>query len=168
MAPTAVRRIAARMPRPAGARRRLGWPAVFACVALAAGGCGGPAVGTVTGTVRYRGEPLPLATICFSCKGGAEVRTGTVKDGAYTVERVPPGPAKIYFGSPAPKFVATAAPAGKAAGGRRMAGDAMRPMPPGMSLKVVPLPDRLRNPKTSGQEYTVRPGPQTRDFDLPP
>lgn len=67
---------------------------VVACGLLAlAAGCGGPRTGTVRGRVTYAGAPVPLGTIAFlPTDGRGPACGGPIRDGAFTVSGIPPGP----------------------------------------------------------------------------
>jgi hypothetical protein len=116
-----------------------------------AAGCGQNQDGTVSGTVTFQGKPVPLSAIVFDCKDGAEPKRATVTDGKYTLERVPAGTTKIYFQNPSAKWML---------GPREGSTD--------KSAKQFKLPAKFCDPKSSGLEFTVSPGNQTKDFDLQP
>jgi hypothetical protein len=76
-------------------------------LALLCAGCGGPATGTVSGTVTYKSKPVTAGFVTFVTERGNA--TGTIDDkGAYTVEMVPTGTAKVAVsgggGPTMPKF----------------------------------------------------------------
>jgi hypothetical protein len=54
-------------------------------------GCGGNPVAEVAGTVTYRGQPLPLATIVFVDETGRQSAAGAVENGKFLVSGVPAG-----------------------------------------------------------------------------
>src|SRR5688572_17542068 len=55
-------------------------------------------LGTVEGTVTYKGKPLTDATITFHLKGDQFVGS-KIKDGKYVVDRVPAGTVKVTIES---------------------------------------------------------------------
>jgi hypothetical protein len=129
-------------------------------LALTAVGCGG-GQGTVSGRVRFRGEPLPSGRVTFVCEGGDKpVLTADVRDGAYTIPGAPVGPAKVAVATypvrttPVPNMPPDVLPPG---GG-----------PAAPAGKYVALPARYGDPEQSGLSYTVRKGHQTHDIDLEP
>src|SRR5437660_444840 len=57
-------------------------------------GCSSP--GTITGKVKYQGRPLTGGTVLFASTQGRGSQTARIgEDGSYTIEKMPPGPAKI-------------------------------------------------------------------------
>jgi len=50
--------------------------------------------GKVTGTVKYDGKVVPLGTVTFIPEKGKAVSV-QIKDGQYSADKVPPGPAKV-------------------------------------------------------------------------
>jgi hypothetical protein len=109
---------------------------------LLTSGCGGEAVGAISGKVMFEGQPLPEAVVSFVTAQG-QVVTGRVHEGAYVVKGVPVGPAKITV---------------------RQIVDPFARQPPSSRVKEVPL--RYRSADDSGLTYTVVSGPQTHDFEL--
>lgn len=165
----------------------------LATATLLAVGCGSNA--TITGTVTYKDKPIHEGNIVFMSEGGGRPVSAVIKEGKYTAEKVPTGPAKVTVTSMYMKggvtntFAAKKGAgkgAGKAGGGgapeltHKMEGpppDA--PMPPEArrmmekrgnmaddSKKGVKIPDRYADPDKSGLTYTVQPGQQTKDFKL--
>ncbi len=111
-------------------------------LALFASGCGGEAVGTISGAVTFEGQPLPEGIVSFVTAKGPVV-TGRVHEGAYVVKGVPVGPAKITV---------------------RQIVDPFARHPPSSRAKEIPL--RYRSADDSGLTYTVVSGPQTHDLEL--
>lgn len=60
----------------------------------AAIGCGSGGKGKVSGTVTLDGKPLPVGKIAFTPSKGTGT-TGEIKDGQYSVDRVPVGDVKV-------------------------------------------------------------------------
>jgi hypothetical protein len=123
-------------------------------VCLAAGltvawaGCGGASKATVSGTVTYKGEPLPAGMIAFLGKDN-QVASGSIEsNGHYSVRGVPVGPVKISI-SPPPTPLQDSPP------------------PEGMpTVKTFSIPDNYKDPETSGLTLTVKPGSQEHPIDL--
>ncbi len=111
-------------------------------LALLAGGCGGEAVGTISGTVTFEGQPLPEGLVSFVTDKG-QVVTGRVHEGAYVVKGVPVGPAKVTV---------------------RQIEDPFARRPPSSQVNEIPL--RYRSADDSGLTHTVVSGSQTRDLEL--
>jgi hypothetical protein len=109
--------------------------------------------GTVSGTVRYKGQPLSEGSVSFVSEKG-QVATGTIdSSGHYTVSHIPPGPAKVTVqvvsaeGPPPMSFLGTPKPTqGKATGPK--------------------IPLRYSTASTSGLQLNVTKGKQEFDIDL--
>jgi|YelNatPaOPRAMG01_1025707.scaffolds.fasta_scaffold125200_1 hypothetical protein len=109
--------------------------------------------GTVSGTVRYKGQPLTEGSVSFVNEKG-QVATGTIdKSGRYVVSRVPVGPAKVTVqvvsseGPPPMSFLGVPKASPKDATGPK-----------------VPL--RYSTAATSGLQHTVTKGKQEFNIDL--
>ena len=109
---------------------------------LLTSGCGGEAVGAISGKVMFEGQPLPEGIVSFVTAQG-QVVTGRVHGGAYAVKGVPVGPAKITV---------------------RQIADPFDRHPPSSRVKEIPL--RYRSADDSGLTYTVVSGSQTHDLEL--
>jgi hypothetical protein len=147
-------------------------------LALLVVGCGGR--GDVSGTVKYKGEPLPYARITFHGEGGKqEVLSGEVRDGKYTVERVPAGPVKVTVETFRPQSLIPKTqppgPGGKPAedmmGGHVKgpeSGDKDKGPEPPKDVRSVPIPPRYSKLDTTDLSYTVKRGDNTIDIELQP
>lgn len=134
-------------------------PFALALAALAAG-CGAPPAGTVTGTVKVDGRPVPNGLITFSSEVGTrDSFPAAIRDGKYTTGAIPAGAAKVTVisrgGSPAEA---------KEAGG----GDLVPPPKKGGGKKDGSVPARYGAVATSGLAHDVTAGEQKKDFDLAP
>jgi hypothetical protein len=123
---------------------------------LAIFGCGRP-MGTVTGTVRYKGEPLPAGTVTFYGANEQSAVAYIKEDGTYEATKVPLGPMKVTVTTP------SAPPTAEQA--------AKNPMlkkknytPP--EVHIVPIPPRYGDPAKSGLSLEVIEGPQPYDIEL--
>ncbi|HZV03469.1 MAG TPA: carboxypeptidase-like regulatory domain-containing protein [Gemmataceae bacterium] len=119
---------------------------LLALVPLLAG-CG-RGWGKISGTVRYKGNPLPMGTITFYDEiNGAEF--SLIEDGKYEVSKVAAGKAKITVAAPMPIF---------------LPGDKKGPQ----RLAKMPkdFPSRYADAEKSGLVRDVKSGSQTIDFDL--
>jgi hypothetical protein len=106
-------------------------------------GCAGQ--GQVSGTVRYQGKPVPTGTITFYDHKN-QAASSAIKDGNYSIEKVASGPVKVSVATPMAIY---------------MMGDKPPPGP-----KPLPLPPKYNDPEKSGLGFEVKPGAQTKDFDL--
>jgi hypothetical protein len=115
-------------------------------------GCGGSSVGTVEGTVSYRGTPLTAGTVTFYTAGDKSV-SGTIDPhGKYVVAKVPVGSATIGVMTPP-------AISDKMAKGVPQALD-------GSSTKPVPIPGKYADAKQSGLSFEVKAGDQEHPIEL--
>ena len=145
-------------------RLAYGLLAVVASLAAAAlSGCG-PSKASITGTVKFNGQPLPSGTITFTSDAGNTVKGSVITDGKYTITDFQTGPAKVsVVTTPSSRGVGTAPP-----------GTAAMPAPgaaaaPGVVTapgKYVPIPPRYSSPEESKLTYDVKGGENTKDFDL--
>jgi hypothetical protein len=113
-----------------------------------------PPTGEVSGRVTVAGVPIQFGAIAFIAENG-QVATAPVKQGAYQAHAVPVGAADVTVQAVrlglhpvgSPKF---------------------GPLPSGGPPlgEFVPVPSRYNSPKTSGLQYQVIAGEQTKDFDL--
>jgi hypothetical protein len=102
---------------------------------LAAIGCTNQGVQklTVRGTISYQGQPLQSGFLKFVGKDGAYSAANIQKDGTFTMTDVVPGEVKVGVAE---------APGGSKQGGANA---------------KSPLPDKYRDPATSGLQYTITP-----------
>lgn len=124
---------------------------VLLAASLAAG-CGGPKTGEVSGTVRYDGKPVEQGSIAFiPADGNGPTAGGAITDGKYSVQNVPAGTAKVRINA-------------DKGGERKIIYD--NPTKPTVEAATGELlPDKYN--KATELRYDVRPGQQTKDFDLP-
>jgi hypothetical protein len=138
--------------------RRACWLA--GALGLALAGCGG-STGHVSGTVRFKGAPIPGGRVTFTSRDGGGVSgfAWVGVDGSYSIRGCPTGPVKITVlsmersrggnGFDNPRGVV---------GARRS----------GQSRKLPAIPLRYADPRTTDLEYNVCGGNQTHDLDLKP
>jgi hypothetical protein len=67
-------------------------------------GCG-LATSTVSGTVRYRGTPLPDGTVMLLANDGTAHHGAIQPDGSFAIPKVPTGPARVSVTSNEPVLV---------------------------------------------------------------
>lgn len=128
---------------------------VGVCMAMSAllfaAGCS-KQMGEVSGTVNYRGEPLPGGNVTFFGKDNKILGTAAITNGKFKKLKLPPGAATITVTSAPPpsksKTDAVEAP-GKA--------------PP---TKIVEIPTKYGNPEKSGLSIKVKVGPQKHPIEL--
>jgi hypothetical protein len=107
--------------------------------------------GTVSGSVRYKEQPLNEGTVSFITEKG-EIITGSIdKSGRYSVAHVPLGPVKITV----QVFNAAAPPLSYVA-----------PKKSQMAEKSDKIPLRFSMAATSGLRHTVTKGKQAFDIEL--
>jgi len=139
---------------------------LFAAVGLAAltlAGCAS-GKGTVTGQVKYKGQPLPWGEITFVCEGGDKpVLHAPVRDGNYTVSGIPAGPARVTVTTTPPPAPIKLPPGVKPIQASEGANTDATP-----AGKYVPLPPRYSRPDQSGLQVTVNGGRQDHDVELTP
>jgi hypothetical protein len=121
-------------------------------------GCGGPATGNVSGTIKYKDKPLTAGSILFINDKGKSAQ-GTIAEGKYSVEKAPVGEVKIAVQVPTPATGRTAEFIAKYPKDAKSA-DAYK------KVDVVPIPNHYADQSTSNLKYTVVSGNQTHDIDL--
>lgn len=104
--------------------------------------------GNVTGTVRYKGKPLPMGTITFYDEAN-RAEFSLIDEGKYTVSKIAAGRVKVTVTAPMPIF---------------MAGDTV--MPQQLAKMPKDFPSRYADAEKSGLEREVKKGIQNLDFDL--
>lgn len=129
--------------------------ALLACLALVGCGSGGPAMGRVSGTVTYQGKPIPKGTVTFIPTDGTRPSaTGTINDGAYTLQTTEPGDGAVVGGYKV--AISDIDPA------------VLNTAVPGMPVQAPKslIPKKYGDANTSGLTAEVQSGSQTRDFPL--
>ena len=142
-------------------------PALLTVLCLTATGCG--SYGSVSGKVSYKGEPVGGGSVLFYSEGQATVRSDIGPDGAYKVEKVPPGLVKIAVETKSAQ--PTARPPGMPTPPpEAMAKDASssplynpKNQPKG---KYVAIPEDYSDFSKSGLSLTVTGGAQPHDIEL--
>ena len=76
-----------------------------ACLSLMVIGCGPtekpePPKSKVTGTVKFKGQPVKEGSVVFENKELGYVASGTIKDGAFTVPVIPIAKYKVFISPP--------------------------------------------------------------------
>ncbi len=154
--------------------RRAGALAVGLVLAVAIGAAGcGRSVGTVTGKVTYKGQPLKGGVVSFTPADGKgpPVPATIAEDGSYTAEKVPTGemhvtvdnsnlkpPPDVLKGGGPPKYQPPPeAPAGV---------DYKPPDVSGNAARYTPIPEKYASPDETPLKVTVKTGTQTFPIDL--
>ncbi len=123
----------------------------IATAALLVSGCSGPYDSTVTGVVRYDGQPLELGTVTFHPAAGAAAYGQISSDGSYTIRT------GEYNGIVSGEYRVTVSSMKKI--------PADSPQDPPSTETLIPL--KYKNPVNSGLSFTVNPGANQIDIDLP-
>ena len=112
--------------------------------------------GNVSGTVKFKGKPLPAGTITFYDPANGALSSPINPDGSYSVSKVATGTARITVAVPmAIGFQGPGTSDGK--------GDL-----PAVVKQTPSIPARYYDPDKSGLTCEVVRGDQTHDFDLQP
>lgn len=112
--------------------------------------------GNVSGTVKFKGKPLPAGTITFYDEANGAASSSINSDGSYSVSKVAVGTARITVAVPMPIYLT-------APGTSDVKGDL-----PDAAKQAPPLPRRYYDPAKSGLTCPVVRGDQQQDFDLQP
>jgi hypothetical protein len=122
--------------------------------ALALAGCGG-GVGQVSGTVSFQKKPVQSGTVMIIGSDSLPYYGSINKDGAFAVEKVPAGEAKVAVNSPDPRGP-KARPGGRPVEGRK-----------DVDPKTwFELPPQYGDFNQSGLTLTVRRGENKFDIDM--
>jgi hypothetical protein len=117
-------------------------------LALLLAGCG-RGWGQISGTVRYKGKPLPMGAITFYDEANRAEHSLIDSNGNYEVHKVAAGKVKVTISAPLPIF---------------MPGDTKTPKR--FAKMPKDFPRRYADPEKSGLERDIQKGSQTIDFDL--
>jgi hypothetical protein len=129
------------------------WLAVLSLAAVGMGCGSGKGGAKVSGTVKYKGKPLPSGTVTFFDAKKEIVGSSAIKDGSYAVEGVPPGKMMVSVTTPPAVKVDPRHPPPK-------------DMPGEPPLPVMPIPAQYGNPEQSGLTYDVKAGNQDFPIEL--
>jgi len=135
-------------------------------LALAVGGCGGPATGDVSGRVSYKGKPLAFGSVVFFVEQRPPVVAVIGLDGRYAARGVLAGPVRVTVHSVNPVAEVADVRARLAAKGEdpnTVEGPAFSPAD---LKKWFPIPDRYSDPDKADLGYTVSAGPNEIDIEL--
>jgi hypothetical protein len=131
-------------------------------LAFVMSGCGGngASTATVTGTVTYRGAPVPAGRVSFYGPNDQVASAILNEDGSYEAQNVPLGSVKVAVSTPLPPppEIQKAAKEGK----RRFGKGNLIQAP----ANVVTIPPKYNDPAKSGLRVTVTPDAQPFLIDL--
>jgi hypothetical protein len=151
----------------AGRRPAAAWAVGWLCLALA--GCGGPAVGRVTGKVTAGGRPVTQGTIMFIPADGRAAVGQIAGDGTYNLTTIHPGDGALVGSH---KVTIHATKVGAATWAEPTSLEAEIKLSKGQKV-LVPgkvewlVPERYSRLETTDLTASVRAGDNTIDFDLP-
>jgi len=152
------------------------WRALLLCAFVVVTGCGAPQRATVKGKVTLGDKPLPVGNVMFTTKENLTGSAVIDKDGNYVISDAPLGDVKVSVSVPQ-------LPPGGLEMMRRMKNNpgvketqSVDPNDPSKRIgimgdipeNIVPIPDKYKDPATSGLTYTVKGGEQTYDIKLTP
>src|SRR5262249_17643813 len=134
------------LQRAAGVRL---WIAAAACVALASlVGCGGSNKATVPGNVTHPGAPPPRGPLVLSAPAGRSAVVYIKPDGTFDMSDVPVGQMNVAINT-------------NNAGGRPVPGGSTQTYASAPHVSAA-IPQRYRNPSSSGLTWDVKPGVNSR------
>ncbi|HEV3143674.1 MAG TPA: carboxypeptidase-like regulatory domain-containing protein [Gemmataceae bacterium] len=131
----------------------------------------------ISGTVTYKGNPLPGGSIVFRAADGKEYGSSIDNNGKYFVDKVPTGNMKVYFNIP-PANLSTG-PLGVPKEHEQEMKDKMK-APPGAppeaqkayqgvgakTAKIPQLPAKYLNAEDTPLSFEVKSGSNTNDITL--
>jgi hypothetical protein len=118
-------------------------------------GCGQEGA-TVTGTVRYKGEPVSAGSVVFYGPND-QIATGLIdQDGSYKAVKVPLGPVRVAVSTPTARSKRMTRAIQKLRKGQA----------PPPAANMVGVPPKYSDPSKSGLELTVTKGTQTYEINL--
>jgi hypothetical protein len=150
-----------------------------AVVVLGFAGCGKrePPTGEVSGTVTYKGKPLPEGMITFFNADEGRSGQAAIKDGEYECPNAPVGPCGVEVSVNIAREAGANAPdmskrmKAMMAKAKGMGADVPEDAPTELKAEhssAIPIPRRYANYKTSGLTCTVEQGKQTLNVPLQP
>jgi hypothetical protein len=146
-------------------RMRRGWLArcpilVLVLVSFGPVGCGSKR-NSVSGTVTYKGRPLPSGLVVFVCKEGTASKPARIaEDGTYSADDVAPGSVTVCVdvSLPTTDGDSTEAP-------ETQSKDQANKASPAPTTPYVSIPERYKDPSQSGLTFEVKPGKNV--FNIP-
>ena len=146
--------------RTGGSGQRLLRIGTFLVLMQACLGCSKQA--PVSGTVKFKDRPLRSGTVIFHCQDGIVLRAPVDKNGAYSMPAVPLGPVQITVVTPRTRRLYMSNDSAPIFKESKQA-DKEKPE---VSTEENAIPLKYRDPETSGLNFTVEAGSQTKDIEL--
>ena len=148
--------------------RRFGAGFLFLVGGLMLAGCGGRSLGTVSGKVSYKGQPVKGGTVAIIPKAGGVLQGPIQEDGSFSIDKVPTGPATITVetASVRPSGAKSAMPGPYSKIPQDVTRGFALAEKTGDPNRYVPIPERYGSHESSGLSMDVKSGPQTHDLDL--
>jgi hypothetical protein len=139
------------------------WSTVFGFLLLALVGCGEP-VASVSGTVKFKGQPLTSGTVLFHGSDARVEHSLIDANGKYVIPKAPLGQVRITVRWHA------ATPSGLPGHGKPPAAstESASSAKDKRDSKSLAIPPRYLDPDRSGITYTVKVGTQTHNIELEP
>ncbi len=147
------------------------WSALMAAALLAAAGCGGPEMGTVTGRVTVGGVPVKDGVVMFHPADGPTAVGAIGQDGTYTLTTFKSGDGAVT-GEHRVTISSTSVGAGKMVEAATLDEEIARSGKNSTKWLVAGdvkwvVPEKYSQLGTTDQKATVRGGSNTINFDLP-
>jgi hypothetical protein len=123
-------------------------------LAVLVAGCNNrPSSGAVSGSVSYDGKPLDNGSITFyPVDGSSPTAGGFIKNGKYTVLKVPAGMSKVTISG------------SKVVGQKKLYDTPNSPIAP---ITEDPLPPKYKDSSKTELTFDVKPGNNEKNWDLP-
>jgi hypothetical protein len=121
--------------------------------------------GIVSGVVTLKGQPLPSGVIAFRAEDGVG-GSGRIQNGEYTVENAPVGPVTITISSAVTVSTKQTQAMMSRRGGAAPPGEQIDMGTAEAQEKIVKVPAKYADTRTSGLTYEVTTGEQKKNFDL--
>jgi hypothetical protein len=141
-------------------------PLAFGLVCLAAGCEKNPnAPAKVSGTVKYKDQPLKGGTVQFQTADGSKISGMISPQGTYAITDAPAGEMVVTVETESVK--PPAKPVAYGGGGRREGGQQPPPgRDSGPTMSYVEIPKKYADPKQSPLKTTINRGNNKYDIDL--
>jgi hypothetical protein len=140
---------------------------VSAMLLCALGGCSGDGKATVSGKVTYQDKPVTSGTVVFVPEDKAKMgdRAPIKPDGTYSTSNLPLGKMKVGV-EPGQKGAPAQMPKGAKFGKDKQPGQYAPEAAASPAGAYVDIPDKYRNPDTSGLTVDVNSSSKTYDIPL--
>jgi hypothetical protein len=152
------------LPRTFGAGALL----LACCLSFGCGAKNPLAPGSISGSVSYKGKPLPGGTVQYVTSEGVPYSSPIAQDGTYAIADLPAGELVVVVETASAKERAAAK---SKEADRRMS--AQQPRPGGAPAAAeqeapvyVPIPEKYGKPKSSPLTFTVKAGRNVNNIEL--